>query len=386
MVQLSAKPSPVCRVLQECRDEIVDACVRQFSERYPEVHERRLREEPGRLDAVTSYALMADLLLQYLSATDYSEQSAARQTLLAHRHELGRRCADEDQLEPADLIFPPCTTELAAQIMVERYAHEFTADELLRGLTTLHTVAVDMTTAVLYGYISYKEEMLAEQRRTVSRLLDELTHVEGNERRSLALELHDGLAQRLVTLSSGIQHCERLVQRDTRATHQELERLGRVARDTIRDVRALIRDLHVGVAGQGGGFSRFPDYLSDLEEETGILHDYRVTGTVSLPPAQEAQVIRIIQEALNNVYKHAAADHVEIRIEEDRGTLSVTVRDNGSGFDVEAARSGAQRRGHFGLSGMRERAQFLGASLTLESAPGQGTVVRLSLKSGGPHE
>ena len=61
--------------------------------------------------------------------------------------------------------------------------------------------------------------------------------------------------------------------------------MGRVARDTIRDVRALIRDLHVGVAGQGGGFSRFPDYLSDLEEETGILHDYHVTGAVTLLPA-----------------------------------------------------------------------------------------------------
>jgi two-component system sensor histidine kinase DegS len=386
MVQLSAKPSPVCRVLQECRDEIIEQSVRHFAERYPDAYQRRLRDEPGRLDAVTSYTLLTDMLRVYLSTTDSAERDAALQTMLAHRHELGRQCAGADHLEPGDLVFPPCTTELAAKLMVQRYAGEFTADDLLSGLAILHTIAVDLSTAVLYGYISYKEEVLAEQRRTVSRLLDELTHVEGNERRSLALELHDGLAQRLVTLSSGIQHCERLVQRDMRATHQELERLGRIARDTIRDVRALIRDLHIGVAGQGGGFSRFPDYLSDLEEETGILHDYRVTGAVSLPPAQEAQVVRIIQEALNNIYRHAAADHIEVSIEEDGGTLSVTVRDNGSGFDVEAARTGAQRRGHFGLSGMEERAQFLGASLTIDSAIGQGTVVRLVLKSEGRHE
>ncbi|MGH2585350.1 MAG: sensor histidine kinase [Dehalococcoidia bacterium] len=385
MVQVATKRPLLCRVLRECRDEIVERSVRLFIARYPDVYQRRLRDHPGRLDAATSYTYLTDLLLAYLSATDCAEQEAALQGLLAHRRELGRCCAEEDHLDPADLIFPPCTTELTAQIMLERYAQQLTADELRDGLTTLHTVAVDMTTAVLYGYISYKEEVLTEQQGTVSRLLDELTHVEGNERRSLALELHDSFAQRLVALSSGIQHCERLVERDTAATHQELERLGRVARDTIRDVRALIRDLHIGVAGQDGGLSELPDYISDLEAETGIRHDYRLTGRVALPPAQEAQVIRIIQEALNNVYKHAGATQVEVRVEETGGAVTVSVRDNGRGFDVETARSGAKRHRRFGLSGMQERAQFLGASLTVESASGSGTTVRLHLNSDTRH-
>jgi signal transduction histidine kinase len=386
MVQVAAKHPLLCRVLNECRDEIVARSVRLFIARYPDIYQRRLRDHPGRLDAATSYAHLTDLLLAYLSATNHAERDGALREMLAHRRELGRCCAAEDHLEPTDLIFPPCTTELTAQIMLERYSRELTADELRDGLTTLHTVAVDMTTAVLYGYIGYREEVLAEQQRTVSRLLDELTHVEGNERRSLALELHDNLAQRLVALSSGIQHCERLVERDIVATHQELERLGRVARDTIRDVRALIRDLHIGVAGQGGGFSELPDYISDLEAETGIRHDYRVTGRVALAPAQEAQVIRIIQEALNNVYKHAAADHVEVQVEEANGAVTVTVRDDGRGFDVKAALSGAKRHRRFGLSGMQERAQFLGAFLTVESVPEHGSMIRLVLQNDGRHE
>lgn len=380
MVQVATNTSLLCRVLRECRDEIVERCVDLFVGRYPAVYQRRLRDHPGRLDAATSYAYLADLLLAHLSATDDGQRDEALRKLLAHRRELGRACAAEDHLEAAELTFPPCTTELTATIMLERYAQDSTAGELHTGLRTLHAVAVDMTTAVFHGYISHKEQMLAEQQRTVSRLLDELTHVEGNERRSLALELHDSLAQRLVALSSGIQHCERLVERDTAAAHHELERLGRVARDTIRDVRALIRDLHLGAAGQGGGFDELPDYIGDLEAETGVRHDYALTGRVALPPAQEAQVIRIIQEALNNVYKHSGADHVEVRVEEAGGAVTASVRDNGRGFDVEAARSVAKRHRRFGLSGMQERAQFLGATLAIESTPGSGTVVRLSLE------
>jgi signal transduction histidine kinase len=181
-------------------------------------------------------------------------------------------------------------------------------------------------------------------------------------------------------LSSGIQHCQRLVKRDAGATADELQRLALIARDTIRDVRALIRDLHIGVTAQGGGFSELEDYVNNLEQETGVRHIYQATGLPALSPAQEAQVIRIIQEALNNVHKHSGADRVEITVAGCEGALSVTVRDNGRGFDVAQARSGAKRHRRFGLAGMQERAEFLGAVLAVESAPGSGAVVRLCLK------
>jgi signal transduction histidine kinase len=374
MVQVSAGPALLCRVLRDFRGEIVAHCARGFAERFPDVYRRRLREG---YDSATFFEQDADLLLAYLAAAGQAERDGALERQRALRRELGRRCAAEGAIEPDALTGPPHVNEMTAEIVLQRYAQELAAAEVVQTLAMLHTHAVDMTKALLNGYLEYKEEVLADQRRTMSRLLDELTHVEGNERRSLALELHDGLAQQLVALSSGIQHCERLVERDPPVAHQELQRLGRVARETIGDVRALIRDLRFGVVGQGGGFAELGDYIADLETETGVRHDFQATGRISLPPAQEAQVIRIIQEALNNVYRHAAARNVEIRIAEEDGTLTVSVRDDGRGFDVATARAGAKQQHHFGLSGIQERAQFLGARLTVESTPGSGTVVRL---------
>ena len=90
-------------------------------------------------------------------------------------------------------------------------------------------------------------------------------------------------------------------------------------------------------------------------------------------------MVRIIQEALHNAAKHAAADHVQVTIVATDGVFEFTVRDNGRGFHVEQAIAQSRGRGHLGLSSMQERAQFLGAALVIESAPGCGTAVRLRL-------
>ena len=377
MTALAASPPLLCRVLRECRAEIVERGAHSFISRHPELYARRLREH---YDSAAFFAHDADRLIDYLSAENDRDRGQALGQLRACRRELGHRCAAEGEVAPADLTGPPRVTELTAQLLLERYAATAPASAIVEALTIIHTLAVDMTTALLNGYLEYKEGVLAEQGRTVSRLLDELTRVEGNERRSLALELHDGLAQRLVALSSGIQHGARLVEVDPVATRQELDRLGRVARGMIRDLRALIRDLHMGVTAQGGGLHRLADYLADLSEETGIVHDYQIDDQIVLPPAQEAQVLRIIQEALNNAYKHASATRIEVRVAAQAGEVIVSVRDDGRGFDVEAARLPAQRPTHFGLSGMEERAQFLGAQLLVESAPGAGTLVQARVR------
>jgi two-component system, NarL family, sensor histidine kinase DegS len=228
--------------------------------------------------------------------------------------------------------------------------------------------------------------VLAVQRAALQSLADELAQVETRQRRAIALELHDSLAQQLAHLYSGIQHCERLIERDPEAAQLELGRLRRIVQETIREARAMIRDLHFGAAAQGEGLAELGDYIAALEADTGVRHTFRLAGPLTeLTPTQEALVLRIIQEALINVRKHAAASHIEVVFGDVDGELRAIVRDDGVGFDVEEARARSRRRGRFGLIGMRERAQLLDASLDILSAPGQGTTVCLTMPRAGGH-
>jgi signal transduction histidine kinase len=97
-----------------------------------------------------------------------------------------------------------------------------------------------------------------------------------------------------------------------------------------------------------------------------------------VPSDVETLAYRVVQEALSNVKKHAGATHVTVRIEGGPGSLRVEVRDNGSGFDPEAARE-FLRAGKVGLASMRERAELAGGTLTLKSASGEGTSVMATL-------
>jgi signal transduction histidine kinase len=102
--------------------------------------------------------------------------------------------------------------------------------------------------------------------------------------------------------------------------------------------------------------------------------------TRRLAPEHELAVYRIVQEALNNVVKHAQARHVDVHLKFD-AALSVSIRDNGVGFALPDRVDALTDQGHFGLIGMRERAELIGAHLTIQSSPGQGTTVELTSPS-----
>ena len=372
-------------MFRQSRAQIIDEWLRLLATCGLPHQRSEARSAPDALRARIEHTI--GLIITYLSAPDPAAQRDAREALLAKYRLLGRRWAEEEGAEPALAVGPPRLMQAASNVLLTGYAPDLTAQELQDCVLALNALVMDLAMARIYGYISYKEELLAAQQQTVSRLLDELTHVETKERRSLALELHDSLAQRLVSLFSGIQHCERLIERDVKAAHQELLRLRRIAQETIRGARVLIRDLHFGVIDHGGGFAALGDYIGDLEADTGIRHHFRVTGCpADLAPVQEALVIRIVQEALINAHKHAAANRIDISVEERDGALVVAIRDNGRGFQVEEALARSRRRGRFGLIGMRERAQLLGATLEIESCPGRGTSVRLEMPPEAQHD
>ncbi len=121
------------------------------------------------------------------------------------------------------------------------------------------------------------------------------------------------------------------------------------------------------------------EYRSDYGLDTRLVAD---ADEIQLSPEVEAQVFRIVQEALTNVRKHAQASRAWIRFERDDGLCCITIEDDGQGFDPDQATWDSQR--HFGLQIMPERARNVGGSLELDSHPGKGTrvLIRVPLSSG----
>jgi signal transduction histidine kinase len=148
---------------------------------------------------------------------------------------------------------------------------------------------------------------------------------------------------------------------------------------TIAEVRRVIRDLRpiyledLGLVPAIEMLTQSLTQADQLEAVCTIEGDAR-----RLTPERELAVYRIVQEALNNVIKHAQAQHVEVRLRFDE-TLSVSVRDDGVGFALPDRVDTLTDRGHFGLIGMRERAELIGAHLAIHSSPGQGTTVEVTL-------
>jgi signal transduction histidine kinase len=202
------------------------------------------------------------------------------------------------------------------------------------------------------------------------------------ERSRIAREMHDGLAQVLGYLGLEMQTLDALVrQGDQEAVLAELKEARRHIVEAQADVRENILSLRTTLAGDLGLIPALRQYAEEFEVQTGIAAC--VVGDVEevarLSPLAEAQLVRIVQEALANVRKHARAEQVRVRLMSRDGCLRVMVTDDGQGFGPQLV-----ARGHFGLQTMRERAESVGGGLTIASAPGAGTQVELWLPFAQP--
>jgi signal transduction histidine kinase len=198
------------------------------------------------------------------------------------------------------------------------------------------------------------------------------------ERLRIAHEMHDGIAQVLGYVNTKVQAATEYLRRDNaeEATVQ-LRELAVSAREAYGDVRGAIVDLRT-LPEDGRSFTDvLNDYIARWKEQTGISTHVTIDGQITIPAAAELQLVRIVQESLANVRKHAKATTATITLARRNGMIMFTVADDGVGFNP-AARSRSEFP-RFGLPTMRERAQTIGATLDIESVPGSGTTVRLEL-------
>jgi nitrate/nitrite-specific signal transduction histidine kinase len=194
------------------------------------------------------------------------------------------------------------------------------------------------------------------------------------ERIRIAHEMHDGLAQVLAYVNAKLQAVrQHVVAGDGEQAIEQLDQLALAAREAYSDVREGILDLRAARTTDGAFPEMIDEYVRQWSEHTGITVRLQIGEGVDPPASMELQLIRILQEALANVRKHAEATGVELVVQRGPESIRLAIRDDGLGFDPSRPRRGGPPR--FGLATMRERAEAIGAEFRLDSRPGAGTQV-----------
>ena len=196
------------------------------------------------------------------------------------------------------------------------------------------------------------------------------------ERRRMARELHDDTAQSLVVLSRQLDGLLASDEQMPELVRERLEQLRRLSAEISHAVRRFSQDLRPSALDDLGLLATLEGLTSSLAEEDGIEARVEVLGERRrLPPETELVLFRIAQEALNNARKHSRASEVVSRVEFADGLIRITISDNGRGFKVPDRPGDLVKMGKLGLTGMCERAQLAGGTLTVRSQPGRGTTV-----------
>ena len=203
-----------------------------------------------------------------------------------------------------------------------------------------------------------------------------ITHAQENERQRIARELHDDTIQSLIVLSRRLETLGASDERLPEAITQGIKELRELTGGVIQRVRRFSQDLRPSILDDLGLLPALEELTTDLNRQAGLQAEFQVLGTKRrLSSEVELTLFRIAQEALNNVRKHAQATRVVLTVEFINGAVQMTVQDDGKGFIPPKLTEHLVAVGKLGLLGMYERAQLIGGTLTVESAPGQGTRV-----------
>ncbi|MER5354401.1 GAF domain-containing sensor histidine kinase [Kitasatospora sp. NPDC002551] len=197
------------------------------------------------------------------------------------------------------------------------------------------------------------------------------------ERARIAHDLHDAVSQKLFSLRLTAKAAAKLVDRDPARAREELAEVARLAAEAADELRAVVVELRPAALEEDGLSATLASQVQVLDRAHAADIAFAADRVRALPQAQEAALLRVAQEALHNALRHSGARRVTVTLAgtPDRGAL-LRISDNGRGFDPESVRRAGR---HLGLASMRDRAAAVGGRLTLDSAPGKGTVVEMEV-------
>lgn len=251
--------------------------------------------------------------------------------------------------------------------------------------TLLNMVAGIVATLLLYSYFYYVGQTSQERGQLVAELqashreLEKARQKEAElavlrERERMARELHDGLGHTLVTLSMQLEAIQRLYRVDPERASGQVDQMKQLTRESMTELRHSVAGLRAPGLGKRPLPTALQTLITQFSQRTGIQVQSEIAD-ISLPPTLAEPLWRIAQEALTNIEKHAQASHVSLILDATPGEIQLTIQDDGSGI----LPSDKAKPGHFGLRGMKERAETLNGTLKIESPNGQGTTIQVNI-------
>jgi signal transduction histidine kinase len=231
----------------------------------------------------------------------------------------------------------------------------------------------------LQGTLIWMTQNIRGAQTSLQRYIGAITDAQEEERRRLARELHDETIQDLIAIDQQIQ-MTRMELEEAAKVEGQLVGVRREVGEAIRGLRRVIRALRPIYLEDLGLVPALEMLAKETERDHAIQVVFRIQGEVRrLQPSAELAIYRIVQEAMSNSLRHSGADRIDLDLEVSRDTLRISVRDDGVGFEPPDRPEDVGAQGHFGLMGMSERAELIGARLEFRSRPGDGTQIWIEL-------
>lgn len=257
--------------------------------------------------------------------------------------------------------------------------------QLFRGMTAV-IMAIFVIRALRAFELESQQQLQAAYRELEGRealrrdLLHRAVTAQEQERQRIARELHDTTGQALTALGLGFAAVGESLQNNPEVASQQVDKLKKLSMQALEELRSLIRNLRPSVLDDLGLVPALQGQVQSFEGNSGVQARFVLNGRRRrLPPEVETIVFRIAQESLNNVARHAAARQVAVLLDFEPNELRLVVEDDGRGFDPQTAYHPQNGRRPWGLLGIEERVLLVGGRCQIESAPGRGTTVKITI-------